>query len=756
MTAHEHRLIGCRPEPLGSYLKALGVFRLVAEQADPGVTAWWAADGFVLTSSLDDEELTRFLLESYRPTPLVSPWNSSSGFGPEGVGELRAIEASTDSRLVPYREAIAVARRLLATAEASAWPKDKHKENLLALCRSRLPDGCVPWIDAAVVLVDGGAVYPPALGTGGNDGRLEFSRNFHQRVLDVLGITTARGHDRAAWLADALYDHGRSTGVRGRSPGQFDPGAAGGANSAPAGAADSVLNPWDWVLLMEGSLLLASGSARRLSTGASGRAAAPFTVEASAGGYASASDAEKTRGELWAPLWSRPATLPETRRLFAEGRADWRKGHARSGLDVAKAAASLGVDRGITSFSRHAFVERFGLSTVAVSVGRFAVRERPAVAPLAELDGWLGRVRRGGNPPAGVAAGVRAVDRASFELAAHGGPGRLLAVLVEAARLEIAVGRATAFRSRAQVPPVRGLDAGRWVPLLALRDAGPEVRLAACLASGRDDTGAPGARAAPGALRLVLRPLRLDARGRPDWADAPAVVEGLGRRSMTSVLAAAHARRAIQLGQERRASAGGEQVGLTTRFGAGHTAALEDVTALAQGTLDDARLGNALAAFLLLDWSASSPPAITDRDSSAFVPAALAVLAPFYAPQPPGTSVAPDEPWSERLRLTGLHPEAGWPAALAADRTGSVLDAALRRLRIAGLQPVPTGTAPMVASVGSGAGPRLAAALLCRLSPGSRMRLLEQVCPDVQLLSRPESESGRPRATGLPQGELHA
>jgi CRISPR-associated protein Csx17 len=33
--AREHVLGGCRPVPLASYLKALGVLRLVSEQADP-------------------------------------------------------------------------------------------------------------------------------------------------------------------------------------------------------------------------------------------------------------------------------------------------------------------------------------------------------------------------------------------------------------------------------------------------------------------------------------------------------------------------------------------------------------------------------------------------------------------------------------------------------------------------------------------------------------------------------------------------
>ena len=33
-------LTGCTPEPLMNYLKTLGVFRLVAEQADPATFDW--------------------------------------------------------------------------------------------------------------------------------------------------------------------------------------------------------------------------------------------------------------------------------------------------------------------------------------------------------------------------------------------------------------------------------------------------------------------------------------------------------------------------------------------------------------------------------------------------------------------------------------------------------------------------------------------------------------------------------------------
>src|SRR5690554_4725912 len=41
-------LDGCRPTPLASYLKAIGVLRLVGEQADPGVRGRWTDAGFGL------------------------------------------------------------------------------------------------------------------------------------------------------------------------------------------------------------------------------------------------------------------------------------------------------------------------------------------------------------------------------------------------------------------------------------------------------------------------------------------------------------------------------------------------------------------------------------------------------------------------------------------------------------------------------------------------------------------------------------
>lgn len=73
-------LAGCAPIPLAGYLKALGTFRLVAEQKDKGVQGCWREEAFVLATTLTREELVRFFLDEYRPSPIISPWNGGSGF----------------------------------------------------------------------------------------------------------------------------------------------------------------------------------------------------------------------------------------------------------------------------------------------------------------------------------------------------------------------------------------------------------------------------------------------------------------------------------------------------------------------------------------------------------------------------------------------------------------------------------------------------------------------------------------------------
>ncbi len=729
-------LSGCRTEPLGSYLKALGVLRLVGEQRDPEARGWWQGDKFALSSSLGSIELTGFLLHEYYPTPLLAPWNSGSGFRaqgkrPEAEQTLSVIERSSLERLAPYRAAIEAGRGVVLEGERRGWRsasgvdfwEKKHKAQVVELCRARFPDEALTWIDAAVVLAEEPEFGVPLLGTGGNLGSQELSISFMQRLSEALSLSTVRRApapgDSASWLRAALFMDSAVPAVEG-AVGQFDPGGAGGVNSSPLGRATSLVNPWDYVLLLEGALLFASAPARRLGVHARGKAAMPFMFDASPAGFASASTGESAKGEMWAPVWGRPATAREIRHLIGEGRAEWDGQQARTGGEMARAATTLGVDRGVEIFVRHIFVDRLGQSPLAVPVGRVRVRGAPDVPLLAGLDPWIERVRRAKNPSATVATALHRFDRAVFALADRSGPAQLQQILASVADLETAVGRATAYGAGPPgLLPIQGLDASAWVP--HLDDRSPEFRLAAALASQHDDGGA--------CLRWLLRPVtRFRLASRLAWSEAPAPVVGFGTRPIHEVLALAHVRRSVEI----RAAANGQEVPSDSRehgLGTGVQSAFRwriaapavDVARFAAGDLDDDRLGALLSALLLLDWARPVDVSgwfVPARDRGGPAPTAWVVLAPFFHGRP----IAP---------LSGttvdLCPEADWLGRLARGAAAPVVEAALRRLRMARLNPIMFDGRVLQRTGPSG--PRLAAALLCPLPTGDAEALLRRVVP---------------------------
>jgi CRISPR-associated protein Csx17 len=435
---HFHRLDGCAPVPLAYYLKALGILRLVVEQADPSARGWWHGDEFRLATVLDRQNLEKFFLERYQPTALVAPWNKGSGFFQDNDPGLTPVARSTAVRFTLIRDGIVASRSLLSdllsadssvrAIKAESKAKDLSDPEKAALKKSadykrRLADserafkagkaGFIPrcrlawrgshreWMDAAMVLDDDGKPHFPALlGTGGNDGRLDFTNNFMQRLGEVFDLADAWGRprpDAKPWIAGALWQEVTAGYQDGSPVGQYMPGAAGGANSSNGPDGDSLLNPFDFLLMMEGSILFSASSTRRLTNSAASRAAAPFVVNAQGAGYFSASEFdESARGEQWMPLWVQPLTLMELRHLLAEGRAQVGARAIREPLDLARAVARLGVARGISEFQRYGYVERNGQSNLAVPLGRFRVPEQivPRLACLDDLDVWLPRLRR--------------------------------------------------------------------------------------------------------------------------------------------------------------------------------------------------------------------------------------------------------------------------------------------------------------------------------------------------------------------------
>src|SRR6266487_1650882 len=467
-----HILPGLRPEPLASYLGGLGLIRVLGEQADPDATAAWSADALAVTTTVED--IAAWLADSYVPTPVLSPWNNGSGFGAkdkEPLVRLEALRKHPSPRLARFREAITIAEAVVRDARDQSWADDK--KGLVLEFRNRCPEGLLPWIDAAVVLAGDDTVFPPLLGTGGNDGRLDFSTNFHQSLLDVIDTP------RSAAMARDLVNGTETEQLANAPIGQFDPGSAGGPGSSKFGSAITLVNPWGYVLLVEGALLFASSAVRR-NQFAAGRAAMPFTVFGSPDGSDSGAAGEESRGEVWAPLWHEDCTLPEIRQLFAEARASWRGRPARRATDFYAATRTLGVARGVKAFTRFGLQRRNGLAFAAVPLDRIDVRECASVRLVAEVEDWANRFS-GNDSSAAVGETARRFRKAHLEYTRDGGPSRLAVMLAELTSLELAVGRSGRAKENAPVPYAP--PACRFLEELARDDESPELRVAVGLAS---------------------------------------------------------------------------------------------------------------------------------------------------------------------------------------------------------------------------------------------------------------------------------
>lgn len=523
---HRIPLPGCTPAPLASYLKGLAVLRLVAEQADPDVRGWWEQDQFWLQSRLSMDELQAFFLHEYEPTPILSPWSGRAGFlEGEAEGErstrkgaviLREVETSQAARFEQYRTLVDHARANDTLAEMDRIRAEQNrlmgeqkrkgvtaaekaaiderlkalgarekalKDVLLASLRADLPEETVGWIDTCFAIADdirAGAL----LGTGGNEGSMDFSINHLETLLKMFDKDTG---EPGPGLEAALYGTLTSEAVRqwdGVNPGLLAPASLGGPNMGAGFEGALHENPWDAVLMLEGALLFSATVTRRHGASPGGGLSFPFALGAVNAGHGGVSRGETSRPEIWAPLWEAPATLDEVAALFAEGRMTVGRRPARNALDAARAVARLGADRGIRSFQRFGFYERRGQGYyVTVPLERRFASSRPAARLVDDIAGWLTQFRRMADAkgtPARLISLIRAVEDAVFRVT--GGEVEdaqtvqsLLAAL-GAAQLYLA----DSPKAREVCPPVPRLSF-RWVELA--NDESDEFRLALGLAA---------------------------------------------------------------------------------------------------------------------------------------------------------------------------------------------------------------------------------------------------------------------------------
>ena len=694
------KLGGCTPEPLGAYLKGLGIFRLVSEQADSEARAWWEGENFLLSTTLDADALVRFFCTEYVPTPIIAPWNGGSGFYPkDNASGIAAIDSSTSLRFQEFRRAIETARQVIAALGINEKPDEANKPEIIRRLRDELDDAALKWLDAALILTADGTRYPPLLGTGGNDGRLDFTNNQMQRLAEVLIDDQTKAE---SLLRAALFGIPTS-GIYRAAVGQFSPGQAGGANRTVGYDAGGRVNPWDFILLIEGSLLFCSSATRRLEWARAGTLAYPFSVRASGAGYgtASATDEKQSRDELWVPLWSAPAGLPEIAALMSEGRAHVGSRPAATGVDFSRAVAGLAVDRGISSFARYGFHVRNGLAYFATPLERWDVKGKPNArnALIEALDVWLDRFRRAAhakNAPASVGRVNRQLESAIIDLARAECATALQEVLIALGEADHLIARSRGFADKEHVSPV---------PLLSLLwlkyadDDSREFRLAAALASTR--------------IREHMIPFRFTQPYTWQPAGNPRVVwaEGSLVDNLIKVI------RRAQIEAEKAGSTQ-ELVSKGTNATAPSCAQLEDIDAFIDGAVDDDRIVRLLRGLACIDWRGARTGSLRQRERTRFGMFALLKL-------------VHDRYIDEDLTLP-LCPVA-FAKAAAGDAYAATTNA-VRRLNASGLQPIPSAFRDT-----SDRTRRAAAAMAFPISDRARNALLKTVLLP-KLLDKTEPE----------------
>lgn len=724
-------LPGCTPTPLASYLKALAVLRLVAEAdtengGDQNATGFWRNDVFVLRTQLTDSELRSFFLERYRPTPLVAPWNGGSGFYPkDNTDGIHALERSTADRFGPYREAILTARQLVASFGFRESPKQEQKAAFLQTLRNTAPEALLRWMDSAVILAGSDPRYPPLLGTGGNDGRLDFTNNFMQRLTELIDVSSGAPKNTAAEsLSSALFGRPSAT-LSDRAIGQFSPGAAGGPNATSSFEGHARINGWDFVLMLEGAVLFAASATRKLESGDPAILAAPFTVRSRAGtaGSASAHDDGNARGEIWMPLWSTPLSIDELRSLLAEGRAALNGRPTRDGLDFARAVAQLGVDRGIGSFQRYGFLMRSGKAFLATPLNRVKVQRNPDADLVSGLErrNWLASVQRHArddNAPNAFRSAAQQLDTALFALTQQGGPAVLQNVLRLIGRIEAAVSRSPKSQEAVRAPAP--LLAGDWAKRAGGDRASEssEFRIALALAGlAFVDKGRTLLQTRVHVAK-VTEPI--NSEGDRKWEPTSALAVW-GSGPLTANLAALLHRRNLEAAKH---DAEGELLASCT--GATH----DDIAEFLAGATDDTRIAELLAGLACVDLRRLDQPRGSREPT---LPPAFALLKVFFTAESLLRQLKLD--WLPEEQPVRLPPEI--PARLAADDVQTALEIAWQRLRMFGVR-LPGREPPRMLGIG---GPRLLAALCIPLARDEARTLIQSLALEAKDQSQSTSES---------------
>lgn len=697
-------LEGCVPDPLYSNLKALGIFRILAQQEDKDIRACWQNNHFVLSTKMTQDDLVNFFLDKYSPTPIVSPWNNGSGFYdvlPEFINKIRN---SKLSRLEQYRNVLERVEETLGNIipeykdftskrdkESSIEIKDikdNVKPYLLSQLRNHLPEVVLPWMDAAYRAGLKKPTFGRILGTGGNDGNFEFSKNFMTCVKEC--ILDAHADEQKNLIMHSLFN--TNTNLTSKSFGYFHPG--GYISPATGGKSEvSLVNPWDYMLTIEGTMLFAGNISRR-SNSISKYVVFPFTMESTKAGYSTYGE-ENDRGEIWMPLWNQPATYREIEYVFREGRSKVGMKESISGVDFARAAVTLGTERGISEFQRFGIFERKGLAYFAIGVGRIRTKERQEANVLSDLDNWITKILK--NKSNTMESLLNQLDNSIIRFCEYGQRENMQEILINVGKIE------SHIPERLKDAHLNSLSP-EWI--LACDDHTPEFRLAVSLASIGYDTNYP--------IRENLEQIEITNNKTfgpiaSFKKQSPSTVWGTG--SLIHNMIAILERRIIDAQIKK------SKFSLNSMF----TAPIKDIIQFIEGNVDYQKISDLLIPLSMVNYQKidTKPDWCNDRkiyDVSPFVPEIYACIKPIFPPVTIDKKEMFFEPSIIRL--------------LKSRKSDMAITAARQRLKVTGhnVSTYSSGQKNIISNMSDEYTDRVMASILFPLDYDSTRKIINRVC----------------------------
>ena len=694
---HVHHLDGCAPTPLGHYLKALGILRLVAEQVDHEARGWWDGDHFCLATRLSCEELEKFFVCDYQPTPIFNPWGGRSGYydgsSEKGAREsLEQIEQSSNEQLNPFRRTIKVIRQVITDMTPEMKPSESNKKELVSALRLIIRGKSSLWLDTVVALIGTGDEMswkqPPIFGTGGNERSGGYPSSYMSAIVESVV--------KAKWNHAIPYTLFGKTVPKcywDQSMGQFAPG--------------SISTPWDMLLAFEGACMLRSSIGGKTSTNSKRWMSSPFYVASRSFGYASHSRLDEKflkngrespgRGEQWLPIWTKPSQYMEVQQIFTEGRAATKAGRATDGWTMAKAVSGFGISRGIIQFMRYGYQQRNNQAThFAIQLGRFCTSEiklktRTNTLCLDDLDNynWLSSLhnkyhpiddKKAKNVPYRMIIAYSHLMEALFSVVNNDATDQMYQRILSCLSDIEAIMRQSTGHEVQPIPPLRP----EWVA--ASNDETREFRLALAFALQAQEFFPYGSRSPIDPIRRHWLPLdhkqqRFATSG--NGLDIQPEVVMHGRRGLDDAIALVQ-RRLVEASQR------GERH-LPLQAASHASASISDLAALLTGDVDLDRTLTLARAFMALNrkawttWAQKRTmerPHVSDWPDDAWLAIRLCTL-----------------PWPLEMRQSGFKLNIGTDPALirrlAAGDAASAFRLASHRLKAAGVGcTIRSGAAP--------------------------------------------------------------